>query len=80
MAPSDPALDDFMTVAEVATILKLDLQTVRNWVDDENLPVVRIGRRVRIEALDFDALVNASYCGKATAAPTKGIWGVRSHH
>jgi len=27
-----PEPDDFMTVAEVASILKLNQQTVRNWI------------------------------------------------
>jgi hypothetical protein len=29
---SDPMPDDFMTVAEVAEVLKLNPQTVRNWI------------------------------------------------
>jgi Helix-turn-helix domain len=28
-----PEPDDFMTVADVASILKLNQQTVRNWID-----------------------------------------------
>ena len=35
--------DEFMTVAEVAAILKLNQQTVRNWIDAGTLPAVRIG-------------------------------------
>jgi hypothetical protein len=27
-----PQPDDFMTVAEIASILKLNQQTVRNWI------------------------------------------------
>jgi Helix-turn-helix domain len=29
--------DEFMTVAEVAAILKLNQQTVRNWIDAPRL-------------------------------------------
>jgi excisionase family DNA binding protein len=34
--------DEFMTVAEVAAILKLNQQTIRNWIDTGFLPAVRI--------------------------------------
>ena len=50
-----PALtDQVYTVSEVAQILKLNPQTVRNWIDHGSLPALRIGRRVRIkrEVLD----------------------------
>jgi excisionase family DNA binding protein len=40
--------DELFTVEEVASILKLNQQTVRNFIDDGHLPAVRIGRRVRI--------------------------------
>ena len=55
-----PEHDDFMTVAEVAATLKLNQQTVRNWIDQGKLPALHIGRRVRIRRVDFDALLVAS--------------------
>jgi excisionase family DNA binding protein len=65
--------DEFMTVAEIAAILKLNRQTVRNWTDAGTIPPVRIGRRVRIKRSDFDAVVEASYTGPSPAQST-GIW------
>ena len=53
--------DEFMTVAVVATVLKLNQQTVRNWIEAGTLPAVRIGRRVRIRRQDFDQLVDRGY-------------------
>jgi excisionase family DNA binding protein len=51
-----PAQDEFLTVAEVAELLKLNQQTVRNWIDAGALPAVRVGaRRVRITRADLDA-------------------------
>ena len=47
----------FLTVAEVADVLKLNQQTVRNWIDQGALPALRIGRRVRIRRADFDRLM-----------------------
>ena len=65
-----------MTVAEVASILKLNQQTIRNWVDAGKLPAVRLGRRVRIKRSDFDVLVQAGSSGDASATrpPSTGIW------
>ncbi len=61
-------MDEFLTVAEVAGILKLNPQTIRNWIDAGTLPAVRIGRRVRIRREDFQALLNQD---RHAAAPTR---------
>jgi len=50
---------EFLTVAEVAATLKLNQQTVRNWIDQGSLPALRIGRRVRIRRSDFERLIEA---------------------
>jgi excisionase family DNA binding protein len=55
-----PEPDEFMTVAEIAAILKLNQQTIRNWIDQGTLPALHIGRRVRVRRADFDALIEAS--------------------
>jgi excisionase family DNA binding protein len=55
--------DDFMTVADVARVLKLNQQTVRNWINAGTLPALHIGRRVRIGRSDFDRLVGGGYSG-----------------
>ena len=50
-APSD----ELLTVAEVAEYLKVNQQTVRNWLDRRELASVRVGsRRVRIRRSDLD--------------------------
>jgi excisionase family DNA binding protein len=59
--------DDFLTVAEIARILKLNQQTVRNWIDHGTLPALRVGRRVRVRRSDFDALVER---GRTVPAPS----------
>ena len=68
-----PEADDFMTVAEVASVLKLNQQTVRNWIDQGTLPALHIGRRVRIRRADFDALIEASVIGDPQPA-LPSIW------
>jgi excisionase family DNA binding protein len=58
-----------MTVAEVAAILKLNQQTVRNWIARVSSPAVRVGRR---------ELVSASYSATNAESPAEatnaGIW------
>ena len=53
----NPGGDEFLTVAEVAGILKLNQQTVRNWIDQGTLPALHVGRRVRVRRSDFEALL-----------------------
>jgi excisionase family DNA binding protein len=60
MNPNEPE-DSFLTVAEVAGILKLNQQTVRNWIDQGSLPALRVGRRVRIKRSDFERVLAGSY-------------------
>ena len=64
--------DSFLTVAEVAETLKLNQQTVRNWIDQGSLPAVRVGRRVRIRRSDFDRLLEESYTAAVPSAPPAG--------
>jgi excisionase family DNA binding protein len=73
--------ESFLTVAEVAEMLKLNQQTVRNWIDQGSLPAVRIGRRVRIRQTDLDRLLEEGSTGQSASAgesPRPGIedfWG-----
>jgi excisionase family DNA binding protein len=51
---------EFLTVNEIAERLRLNPQTIRNWIDAGNLPAYRVGgRRVRVSREDFDAFVRA---------------------
>ena len=38
-------------------MLKLNQQTVRNWIDQGSLPALRVGRRVRIKRSDFERVL-----------------------
>ena len=72
--------DSFMTVAEVAEVLKLNQQTVRNWIDQGSLPALRVGRRVRIRRSDFERLLEQGYTAGAVSAQEAGpsaedFWG-----
>jgi excisionase family DNA binding protein len=73
--------ETYLTVAEVAGMLKLNQQTVRNWIDQGSLPALRVGRRVRIKRSDFEQIVADGYrSGPASAAREQGpsgedFWG-----
>ena len=71
--------ESFLTVAEVAAMLKLNQQTVRNWIDQGSLPALRVGRRVRIKRSDFERVLAESYTARAgaqDAGPSaEDFWG-----
>jgi excisionase family DNA binding protein len=73
--------ETFLTVAEVAERLKLNQQTVRNWIDQGSLPALRVGRRVRIKRSDFERVLAESYTsGPGSPAEEAGpsaedFWG-----
>jgi excisionase family DNA binding protein len=51
---------NFLTVAEIADDLKVNQQTVRNWIDRGELPAVRIGaRRIRVTEEAFERFIEA---------------------
>jgi excisionase family DNA binding protein len=80
MNPNEPE-DSFLTVADVAGILKLNQQTVRNWIDQGSLPALRVGRRVRIKRSDFERVLAQSYTSgtgspaQETGPSAEDFWG-----
>jgi excisionase family DNA binding protein len=67
--------DSFLTVAEVAGILKLNQQTVRNWIDQGSLPALRVGRRVRIRRSDFERILAEGYTGGSGSSSSSSTAG-----
>jgi excisionase family DNA binding protein len=62
--------ESFLTVAEVADLLRLNQQTVRNWIDAGSLPAIRVGRRVRIKRSDLNRILESGYHGAPPPAST----------
>jgi excisionase family DNA binding protein len=60
--------ETYLTVAEVAELLKLNQQTVRNWIDQGSLPALRVGRRVRIKRSDFERVLAEGYSAGGAAS------------
>lgn len=57
------ALPDYLTIHEVAEILRIDDVTVRRWIDNGNLDAIRLpqngGRRkFRIPRSSFERLIS----------------------
>lgn len=81
MSAGAPSLEgEFLTVAQVAEILQLNQQTVRNWIDQGSLPAYRVGRRVRIQRSDLEQIIAKSRTSApANATPTgpsaEDFWG-----
>jgi putative molybdopterin biosynthesis protein len=76
--------EEYLTVAEVAGNLKLNQQTVRNWIDRGELPALRVGRRVRIKRSDYERYLSDGYNGRTSqervpAGPSgEDFWGGES--
>jgi excisionase family DNA binding protein len=62
--------ESYLTVAEVAQLLKLNQQTVRNWIDQGSLPALLVGRRVRIKRSDLERVLADGYMA-GTAAESR---------
>ena len=69
--------ESYLTVAEVAERLKLNQQTVRNWIEQGSLPALRVGRRVRIKRSDFQRVLDEAY--SAGGAARHGGGSARQH-
>jgi excisionase family DNA binding protein len=68
-----------LTVAEVAEMLKLNQQTIRNWIDQGTLPALRVGRRVRIRRSDLDRKLEEGativQAAGSTSTSAEDFWG-----
>ena len=54
----DDRINDLLTVSEIATTLKVNPQTVRNWIDRGELPALRVGgRRVRVHRSALEGFI-----------------------
>lgn len=68
-------------MAEVAELLKLNQQTVRNWIDQGSLPALKVGRRVRIRRSDLERMLEQGYVKSGNSASgrregsAEAFWG-----
>ena len=72
--------ETYWTVAELAQRLRLNQQTLRNWIDQGSLPAVRIGRRVRVLNSDFERLVAGDAVSEGPSPDAVAFWeGTETH-
>lgn len=55
------AANDFLTVAEVAGVMRVSKMTVYRLVHSGELPAVRVGRSFRVRATAVDAYLEQAY-------------------
>ena len=56
LAPS--GFERLLTAAEAAAILSVSLRQVRRWITEGRLPVMRVGRAVRIRPEDLRTFID----------------------
>ena len=65
--------EEFVTVAEAATLLRVAPSTVRRWIREGDVPAHRIGRRrVALRRADLTSLITPVRPGKATSDKVVG--------
>lgn len=55
------AVTDFLTVAEVATVMRVSKMTVYRLVHSGELPAVRVGRSFRVRAVAVHTYLESAY-------------------
>ena len=53
--PTNP--ERLLTAQQVASRCAVSLRTVRRWITEGDLPVLRLGRAIRIEGVDLQRLL-----------------------
>lgn len=59
--PGDISEVKFLTVAEVAAVMRVSKMTVYRLVHSGELPAVRVGRSFRVKQEDVDAYIRSSF-------------------
>jgi excisionase family DNA binding protein len=69
MAAGERPLNEvqFLTVAEVASVMRVSKMTVYRLVHSGHLPAIRVGRAFRVPVLAFHLYLSESYLGVETA-------------
>jgi excisionase family DNA binding protein len=52
-----PGQDEWLSVEEIAQTLKMDVETVRNWIRRKQLKAYKFGRDYRIRREDYETFV-----------------------
>jgi excisionase family DNA binding protein len=73
-------MEKLLTVEEAAEALACSVAGIRRWISQRKLPVVKVGRIVRLRARDLEGLVTAGYQPPLLPVPYKvPCLAVRGH-
>lgn len=50
-------MDEYLTTKELASILKVNVLTVRRWIEAKKLPAIRLNKEYRIKKSDFEHFI-----------------------
>jgi len=56
-SPAPTNAERLLTAQQVASRCAVSLRTVRRWITEGDLPVLRLGRAIRIEGVDLQRLL-----------------------
>lgn len=56
----------YLTVSEVAKLVKVTSKTVRQWIRAGRLPAIRVGRTIRVRREALEAVLRAGEQGGAS--------------
>jgi excisionase family DNA binding protein len=64
---------DFLTVNEVAALLRVSKMTVYRLVHDKELPAIKVGGSIRVARADVAAYVIAAYVDRSSTQRTDEV-------
>lgn len=64
--PAPIGESDMLTAAEIAADLRVDIDTVRRWIGDRQLPAYKIGRAFRVRRHDVELFLGRRMVGGDT--------------
>ena len=59
-----PAAERLLTIADVAERCQVSRRSVRRWIDNDRLRVIRLGRSVRVDERDLASFLSHCHTGR----------------
>ena len=66
MNATRPTTSALMDVREVASLLRVSTKTVRRWIDNGEVPSIRVGGTIRIDPADLEHVMYSGHRGALT--------------
>lgn len=62
LKPSEPAMEPITyTVTQMAQMLQISQQSVRNMIDANNIPYIQVGKKKLVLRTVFDTFIQSNY-------------------